>query len=70
MRKNIFLIILFLWALIPCSSCSSDDNDVTDVKEVDQKKGELEMIYSIADELDMKVICDVNLSGGSYYGKS
>lgn len=69
MRKNIFLIILFLWALIPCSSCSSDDNDVTDVKEVDQKKGELEMIYSIADELDMKVICDVNLSGGSYYGK-
>ena len=47
MRKNIFLITLLLLALIPCSSCSSDDNDIADVKEVDQKKGELEMIYSM-----------------------
>lgn len=70
MNKNSYSIIALLICLLSCVSCSSDnDSNTGSDKQIDQGQGELEMIYSIADEMNMKVICDFNLSGGGYYGK-
>lgn len=65
MKKSIYLFILFSVCMF-CTSCTSKKNKETNNRDADV----LEMIYSIADELNMKVMCDIDLRGGDLYQKS
>ena len=60
-RSHLFLCLLALFTgLISCASGRKDPpaNNESDV---------LELIYSIADEMEMKVMCDIDLRGGNLY---
>jgi len=67
MRKIAYTLISLIVLSIYLSCVSkgkdgevSDENNELDV---------LELIYSVADELDMKVMCDIDLRGGDLYRK-
>jgi len=70
LKKYNYILIFTLFVLILCG-CSDDSPEKEPEKEpeyefVDQL-GVIDMIYSVADELDMKVISDVDLTGGNLY---
>jgi hypothetical protein len=66
-KKNTWCI--FLCIIILATHISCVDNKKKTKKNVDEVDL-LEMIYTIADEQNMLVISDINLSGGDLYGKS
>jgi len=65
LRKKIGGVWLLCALLIVQPSCGSEKGDTARKNETDV----LELIYSVADELDMKVICDIDLRGGDLYRK-
>lgn len=54
-----FFYLLFLFLLL--NSC------IQNVKASDHKTNILDIIYEVADEFNMKVMCDIDLSGGDLY---
>ena len=61
MKKNcIYFITCFCLIMGGCSSKPKGN-------EIPCKENVLEIIYSVADELGMKVMCDINIIGGGLY---
>lgn len=61
-------IILFLsFVLLGCSDSDSPKTDEEPDYEYVDHLNVIETIYTIADEFNLKVICDLNLSGGAHY---
>ena len=67
-RISTFVLALTVLILAACGSKNDNDSEGQTVQhEWVDKQNTIEAIYSIADEFGMKVICDLNISGGALY---
>lgn len=64
-KQKVIYILVLIVSLSIAYACSSKKENKTN-----ESVGVLEMIYTIADELDMQVICDIDLRGGDLYQKA
>lgn len=66
-----FACIVILMTITACKTTSNkqSDNKTDSVRQTTANVDLLEIIYSIADKKGMKVISDINMAGGGWYGK-
>lgn len=65
MKKNLFYLLLILPTLLLSFSCQSTNSESSNAnEEIDL----LAIIYDLADKKQLKVITDINMGGGAWYG--
>lgn len=63
--ETIFIVLVILLLPVSCTPNNKTKKDIN-TSEIDL----LALIYSVADEMEMKIMCDINLRGGDLYQKS